>query len=108
RRLAAGRGGAAPDPETGVSGPALTRAIDRMAARIDLSRRETQGALCCAEGVTNTEIGKRLYISEHTVTLHLRHMFVKHEVRRRTELISQLLSQADEPAIFEGGSEIVE
>lgn len=93
RRVALGRATAMKDAE-GNTG--LVRAIDRMSERNDLSRREAQVALCCAEGLTNTEIGKRLYISEQTVKFHLRHIFVKYGVRRRTELISQLLSQVDE------------
>jgi DNA-binding CsgD family transcriptional regulator len=71
----------------------IGHAMSRIAERNDLSRREAEVAICCAEGLTNQEIGKRLYISEQTVKFHLRHIFVKYGVKRRTELISQLLSQ---------------
>lgn len=71
----------------------IGHAMSRIAERNDLSRREAEVAICCAEGLTNLEIGKRLYISEQTVKFHLRHIFVKYGVKRRTELISQLLSQ---------------
>jgi len=74
----------------------MSFAINRIAERKDLSRREAEVALCCAEGLTNVEIGKRLYISEQTVKFHLRHIFVKYGVRRRTELISQLLTHVNE------------
>lgn len=74
--------------------PASDQAVERLADFHDLSRREAQVALCCAEGLTNTEIGKRLHISEQTVKYHLRHIFVKYGVKRRTELVSRLLSQA--------------
>lgn len=76
---------------------ASDQAIERVADFQGLSRREAQVALCCAEGLTNTEIGKRLHISEQTVKYHLRHIFVKYGVRRRTELVSRLLSQAAQP-----------
>jgi DNA-binding CsgD family transcriptional regulator len=69
------------------------RAVERVADFQGLSRREAQVALCCAEGLTNTEIGGRLHISEQTVKYHLRHIFVKYKVKRRTELVSRLLSQ---------------
>jgi DNA-binding CsgD family transcriptional regulator len=72
-------------------------AIDRVVWHNGLSRREAQVALCCAEGLTNSEIGKRLYISEQTVKFHLRHVFVKYGVKRRAELISRLLSQIHGP-----------
>jgi DNA-binding CsgD family transcriptional regulator len=68
------------------------RAITRIADNPMLSRREAQVALCCVEGLTNAQIGKRLSVSEQTVKFHLRHIFVKFSVKRRAELISRLLS----------------
>jgi len=73
------------------------QAIERVADLHDLSRREAQVALCCVEGLTNTEIGERLHISEQTVKYHLRHIFVKYKVKRRTELASRLLSHGLPP-----------
>lgn len=104
RRSSVGRpSGASADRATGAGAPetlsgdaAISRAIDRLAEHSALSRREAQVALCCAKGLTNNEIGERLFISEQTVKFHLRHIFVKYGVRRRTELISQLLSQMNE------------
>ncbi len=67
------------------------RVIQRVAENRNLSRREAQVALCCAEGLTNAEIGARLLVSEQTVKFHLRHIFIKFGVKRRAELISRLL-----------------
>ena len=67
------------------------RAVARVAENPLLSRREAQVALCCVEGLTNAQIGKRLEVSEQTVKFHLRHVFVKFGVKRRAELISRLL-----------------
>jgi DNA-binding CsgD family transcriptional regulator len=72
---------------------AFGHAIELIIGSYDLSRREAQVALCCAEGLTNPEIGRKLFISEETAKCHLRHVFVKMGVKRRTELISRLLSQ---------------
>ena len=69
----------------------LERALKRVVANDNLSRREAQVALCCVEGLTNAEIGSRLSVSEQTVKFHLRHVFIKFAVRRRAELISRLL-----------------
>ena len=69
----------------------LERALKRVVANNNLSRREAQVALCCVEGLTNAEIGNRLSVSEQTVKFHLRNVFVKFAVRRRAELISRLL-----------------
>src|SRR5918911_3512813 len=69
------------------------RAVERVAGHTNLSRREAQVALACAEGMTNAEIGERLSVSEQTVKFHLRNIFTKFGVRRRTELISRLLAR---------------
>lgn len=68
----------------------------------DLSRREAQVALCCAEGLTNAEIGDRLCITEQTVKFHMRHLFIKFGVRRRGELISRLLRHEDGAVVGNG------
>lgn len=80
------------EPELLPEGHSFDQAIHHLAERFDLSRREAQVALCCAQGLSNTEIGERLFISEQTVKFHLRHIFVKYGVRRRAELIARLLS----------------
>lgn len=90
--ILARRAGSAPNKAPAVNSAATNQAVGQIADRYDLSRREAEVALCCAEGLTNTEIGARLHISEQTVKFHLRHIFVKYGVKRRTELISQLLS----------------
>ena len=77
--------------DSGFGNRAFERVIQRVVENKNLSRREAQVALCCVEGLTNAEIGSRLLVSEQTVKFHLRHIFIKFGVRRRTELISRLL-----------------
>lgn len=72
---------------------AFGQAVERIVRRYNLSRREAQVALCCAEGLTNALIADRLHVSGETVKCHLRHIFIKVGVSRRTELISRLLAQ---------------
>ena len=72
-------------------GVGYSSALERVANGYGLSRREAQVALCCTEGLTNAEIGRKLFITEQTVKFHMRHLFVKVGVRRRGELISRLL-----------------
>ncbi|OLE51090.1 MAG: hypothetical protein AUG51_24820 [Acidobacteria bacterium 13_1_20CM_3_53_8] len=67
--------------------------MERVVGLNNLSRREAQVALCCAEGLTNAEIGDKLHVTEQTVKFHLRHIFVKFGVKRRAELVSRLLCQ---------------
>jgi DNA-binding CsgD family transcriptional regulator len=68
----------------------LGRAIRRVVDLKTLSRREAQVALCCAQGLTNAEIGARLQVSDQTVKFHLRNIFIKVGVKRRAELVSRL------------------
>ena len=93
RRAAADLSDHAKQFQAHTDNKAYAQAVERVAERYDLSRREAQVALCCAEGLTNTKIGERLYISEQTVKFHLRHIFIKYGLKRRTELVSRLLTQ---------------
>ncbi len=51
-----------------------------------LTRSERGVADLVAEGLTNREIGRRLFISPHTVNSHLRHTFQKLDVPTRAAL----------------------
>jgi DNA-binding CsgD family transcriptional regulator len=81
-------------------GASLGRALRRVVDVKSLSRREAQVALCCAQGLTNAEIGSRLKVSEQTVKFHLRNIFSKFGVKRRAELVSRLFRDG-EPAEME-------
>ncbi|WP_276352253.1 response regulator transcription factor [Cohnella caldifontis] len=65
-----------------------------------LSARERQVALQVAEGLSNAEIAKRLFISPRTVTTHLERIFQKLNVPSRAALTRYVLEKnlfADEP-----------
>jgi DNA-binding CsgD family transcriptional regulator len=66
--------------------------IEDLARRSDLGRREAMVALYCAGGLSNAEIGERLEISEKTVKFHLRNIFIKYGIKRRSELLGRLLA----------------
>ena len=51
-----------------------------------LTPTELQVAELAAEGLTNPEIGERMFIARGTVKIHLSHVYAKLEVRNRSEL----------------------
>jgi ATP/maltotriose-dependent transcriptional regulator MalT len=67
------------------------RVIKNVVGRYNLSRRESLVALFCAKGLSNIEIGDKLKITDKTVKYHLKHIFIKLGIKRRTELIERLL-----------------
>jgi DNA-binding CsgD family transcriptional regulator len=61
----------------------------------DLTPQETQVARLASEGLSNPEIGSRLFLSPRTVEYHLRKVFAKLRINSRKELISVLGRSAD-------------
>jgi DNA-binding CsgD family transcriptional regulator len=55
-----------------------------------LTKREIDVVRCVCQGLTNTEIGKRLYISRFTVETHVKNIFDKTGVKHRAGLASLL------------------
>jgi len=54
-----------------------------------LSRRELEVLRLLAEGLSNQEIGERLFLALDTIKGHNRRIFDKLEVKRRTEAIAR-------------------
>jgi DNA-binding NarL/FixJ family response regulator len=71
-----------PDPVTEMSAPSTgpTRSDPW-----DLSRREREVLDLLAEGLTNREISRRLFITEKTASSHVTHILDKLGVSSRTE-----------------------
>ena len=66
----------------------------RVQARDDLTEQERQIARLARDGLSNPEIGTRLFLSPRTVEWHLRKVFVKLGIRSRRDL-SRALAASD-------------
>ena len=56
------------------------------ATRADLTAQEAQIARLALEGLTNPQIGAKLFVSPRTIEWHLRHVYPKLGISSRREL----------------------
>jgi len=54
-----------------------------------LSAREIEVLQLMAEGLTNQEIGSKLYLSLNTVKVHSRNIYSKIQVNNRTQAVAK-------------------
>jgi ATP/maltotriose-dependent transcriptional regulator MalT len=72
-----------------------TRTVE---TRDDLTAQERQIARLARDGLSNPEIGARLFLSPRTVEWHLHNVFTKLGIRSRRELSSALANADSQPA----------
>jgi DNA-binding CsgD family transcriptional regulator len=62
---------------------------EKESARLGLSPRELEVLQLMADGLSNQEIAARLFVSLNTIKTHTGNIFVKLDVRRRTQAVEQ-------------------
>jgi DNA-binding NarL/FixJ family response regulator len=81
-----------------VAKPLPKRAMNRLTA-VPLTKREEQISLLVTQGLTNREISRKLYLSEHTVKNYLFRIFDKLGISTRVELTIYLYETAKVPPV---------
>jgi DNA-binding CsgD family transcriptional regulator len=81
--------------ELGRPVPAVPRQRDRNTESASLSGSELSIAYLVAEGLTNSQIASRVFLSPHTVNYHLRQVFRKLDIGSRSELATLVRGWAD-------------
>jgi DNA-binding CsgD family transcriptional regulator len=76
-----------------------SRLENTLQARFQLSRRELEVTHYLTRGLSDDEIGKRLYISRQTVHTHIKSIYRKLGAKSRIELY-RIITQASYPGIF--------
>ncbi|MFI7021609.1 response regulator transcription factor [Micromonospora sp. NPDC049900] len=80
------RGDDPAEPEAAETGTAAPARVDR--STVGLTERELQVLLGMAEGKSNAEIGRELFVSEDTVKTHARRLFRKLGARDRAHAVA--------------------
>jgi DNA-binding NarL/FixJ family response regulator len=87
-----GRGDAASDPD---AAPQIVTQLHALVSRrtdaVPLTPQQESVLELAAQGLTNDEIGTRLYISESTVRFHLQKLKTKFDARSKTDLIARAI-----------------
>ena len=66
------------------------RRIKELAKEFSLSARETEIVMLIARGFTTDNVAKKLVISPYTVNTHIRHVYEKIGIHKRSELIDYI------------------
>jgi DNA-binding NarL/FixJ family response regulator len=86
--------------ETVLAPPVAAKLVTRMRSPVNdqLTRREVEVLALVAQGMTNAEVGKRLYIGEATVKTHLLRLFAKLGVDDRTAAVTAAMQRGILPS----------
>jgi len=77
------------EKEVLVAQPAVVEIDEEAISKLGISKRELEVLQGMAEGLSNQEIGERLFLSVPTIKTHATNLFEKIEVKRRTQAVDK-------------------
>lgn len=72
-----------------VEVPAQTEVDLERIQHLGISQRELEVLQLISQGLSNLEIGEKLFVSESTIKTHVSNLFVKLDVKRRTQAVTR-------------------
>jgi two-component system, NarL family, response regulator LiaR len=77
------------EKEIYISGGTPAEIDEKTIEKLGLSRREIEVLQLMSEGLSNQEIGERLFLSLNTIKTHSSNVFDKLDVKRRTQAVEK-------------------
>jgi len=77
------------EKEVYIKDPASFSLNEPEAATLGISKRELEVLQLMSEGLSNQEIAARLFVSLNTIKTHTSNLFVKLDVKRRTQAVEK-------------------
>src|SRR5690606_7489479 len=68
----------------------MENAFDQLQEQFGLSEREIDVLKLLAEGLTNQQIGEKLYLSSNTVKFHIRNIYLKMDINNRAQAVNKI------------------
>ena len=93
------------EPSNGVSAPQVVANLHALTASHVLTPQQESVLELAAQGLTNEQIGARLYLSESTVRFHLQKLKKKFDARSKTDLIARAIRAGAIPPALEDSTD---
>jgi ATP/maltotriose-dependent transcriptional regulator MalT len=63
---------------------------EKLSEKYDLTERETEVLTLLAQGMKNTHIAEKIYVSTNTIKYHIKNIYLKLDVRNRVEALNKV------------------
>jgi len=63
---------------------------DEFAMKYDLTEREKEVLQLISAGMSNADIGKKIFVSTNTIKYHIKNIYLKLDVKNRVEVLNKI------------------